>query len=228
MTEPAAARDVLHRVAVHVLARARAGATGRFSLRVAPGGIATPDLPDGRRVRISGDHLVVESDAPGRAAVTSTPIHGSTLAALADAAGADLSQPLDVGHDTPALGDPDAVIELDAGAAREVASCFAAAAAVLDGVLAGLPAGTEATLPRLWPEHFDVAIEVQAAPSRRVNLGVSPGDAFSVEPYLYVGPWTADRPGDPAYWNAPFGAMRTGVDVASGTAFLVDGYRRLA
>jgi hypothetical protein len=36
---------------------------------------------------------------------------------------------------------------------------------------------------------------------------VSPGDDFSAEPYLYVGPWGADRPGDAGYWNAPFGAV---------------------
>ncbi len=30
---------------------------------------------------------------------------------------------------------------------------------------------------------------------------------FHAEPYLYVGPWGPERPGDPAYWNAPFGAI---------------------
>jgi hypothetical protein len=32
-------------------------------------------------------------------------------------------------------------------------------------------------------------------------------------PYLYVGPWTEDRPGDAAYWNAPFGAVLRATDV---------------
>ena len=36
---------------------------------------------------------------------------------------------------------------------------------------------------------------------------MSPGDGFSAEPYLYVGPWSADRPGDAAYWNVSFGAL---------------------
>ena len=27
------------------------------------------------------------------------------------------------------------------------------------------------------------------------------------EPYLYLGPWTDDRPGDAGFWNAPFGAV---------------------
>ena len=88
---------------------------------------------------------------------------------------------------------------------------------------------------QLWPEHFDVAIEAQATAERRVNLGGSPGDAPGDEPYLYVGPWTADRPGDPDFWNAPYGAKRTlselaadpaGI-VAAGATFLLDGYDRL-
>ena len=40
----------------------------------------------------------------------------------------------------------------------------------------------------------------------RSNLGMSTGDLFCPEPYAYVGPWEADRPGDPTYWNAGFGA----------------------
>jgi hypothetical protein len=40
-----------------------------------------------------------------------------------------------------------------------------------------------------------------------VNLGFSPGDGFSDEAYLYVGPWGAARPGPSSFWNAPFGAV---------------------
>ena len=68
-----------------------------------------------------------------------------------------------------------------------------------------------------------------------MNLGGSPGDGSRDEPYLYVGPWTADRPGEPAFWNAPYGAMRTRSElerhpdgvVAAGVEFLLDGYGRL-
>lgn len=226
----------LHRVAVHIVARARVEAAGRFSLRVAPGGFGTPDLaPDGRRVRVSGPNLVVESDAPGAAAVRSVAIHGATLAELAAVAGLDLTQPLDVGHDTPPVGDLDAPIQLDGAGAAGVHEWYRLVAAMLDGVVAALAPEATPTLPRLWPEHFDVAVEAQATADRRVNLGGSPGDGFSAEPYLYVGPWTADRPGDAAFWNAPFGAVRTRAElpaepagaVAAGVAFLLDGYRRL-
>ncbi|MCB0998751.1 MAG: hypothetical protein KDB40_05585 [Acidimicrobiales bacterium] len=236
MTSTSTTRDHLHRIAVHIVARARIEASGRFSLRVTPGGFGTPELgPDGRRVRVSGAHLLVESDVEGSAGAWSTAIAGASLAQLAAFAGVDLSETIDVGHDTPALGDVHAPIELDETGAIALAGWYTQSAAILDGVLASLHSGAASTLPRLWPEHFDVAIEAQATAERRVNLGGSPGDASSDEPYLYVGPWTADRPGDPDFWNAPFGAMRTRSElaadpagpVAAGVAFLLDGYHRL-
>jgi hypothetical protein len=236
MSEPGSTRVTLQRVAVHIVARARIEATGRFSLRITPGGFGTPELgSDGRRVRVSGGHLVVESDAPGAARSSSTPIEGATLGGLAAFAGVDLDDPIDVGHDTPPVGDPTTPLALDHAHAAAIAEWYLAVAAMLDGVAAAIPAAG-VTLPRLWPEHFDLAFDAEARPGVRVNLGGSPGDGFSDEPYLYVAPWTADRPGDPAFWNAPFGATLTrrqlGTDLAdrttAGTAFLLDGYGRLA
>jgi hypothetical protein len=64
-----------------------------------------------------------------------------------------------------------------------------------------------------------------------VNLGFSAGDAFSEEPYAYVGPWGPERPGDDGYWNAPFGALVTRAelgDVAGGVAFMRAGLDRLS
>jgi hypothetical protein len=49
--------------------------------------------------------------------------------------------------------------------------------------------------PILWPEHFDIAIELD-----EVNYGFSPGDEQHAEPYAYVGPWTAPPAGP--LWNA--------------------------
>lgn len=225
--------DALHRIAVHIVARARLQATGRFSLRVTPGGFGTPDFgDDGRRVRVAGSTLIVESDRPGAASIRSAAIGGSTLRALASLAAVDLEAPLDVGHDTPALGDVDANIDIDVDDADATCAWYAAAASALDAVIAALPPDSVPTLPRLWPEHFDVAIEAVARPGVRVNLGASPGDSFLAEPYLYVGPWTSDRPGDPAFWNAPFGAVRPASSLAGdrraeGAAFLLDGFSRL-
>lgn len=232
--EFAATREALHRVTVHVVARARRQATGRFSLRASAGGLATPEFgSDGRRVRLSRGNIVVESDAPGNASAVGRPIDGASLAELATFVGVDLAERLDVGHDTPDLGDIDAPLSVDSAAAAALASWYADVSAALDRVVAEITPDRSATLPRLWPEHFDLAIEVDARPERRVNLGGSPGDGFCPEPYLYVGPWTADRPGDAEFWNAPFGAYRPASSLGSdrverGASFLVAGIERLA
>src|SRR5215210_1234362 len=64
MSDPSPAVRALHQVAVHVVARARQQATGRFSLRVTSGGFGTPELrPDSWRVRVSNGTLLVEADA---------------------------------------------------------------------------------------------------------------------------------------------------------------------
>ena len=56
----------------------------------------------------------------------------------------------------------------------------------------------------LWPEHLDLGITAGA-----INYGASPGDDHFAHPYLYVGPHGGPPPGGPAFWNAPFGAVRT-------------------
>ncbi len=106
-----------------------------------------------------------------------------------------------------------------------VAAWYALGAQALDQVLALSGAAAAPAVIQLWPEHFDLAVDV-AAGTTRVNLGVSPGDGFSAAPYLYVGPWLEGRPGDPAFWNAPFGGFATidaVSDVDAAVAFLERG-----
>jgi hypothetical protein len=56
------------------------------------------------------------------------------------------------------------------------------------------------SLVQLWPEHFDIAIELGSeAKGGRANFGASPGDEDHDEPYIYVGPWSAEVSGD--LWN---------------------------
>jgi len=201
-------RGSLQRVAVHILARARQQATGRFGLRVTPGGFGTPEFGDElTRLRVSGDLLVRESGGEAAARSAAIAIDGATLTDLAAWAGVDLDAELDVGHDTPPLGDARERLMVDASAASALAAWYSLAGDALDRVVAAVPARAAPTLLQLWPEHFDVALDLAAAPERRVNLGASPGDGFHADPYLYVGPWTADRPGDRQFWNAPFGAV---------------------
>lgn len=90
---------------------------------------------------------------------------------------------------------------------------------LLDHLCAELPATAEPAVVQLWPEHFDLGTHVTLAGGDHANLGASPGDGFSDDPYLYVAPWSDARPGDPGYWNAPFGAVRRRDElVVTGTA----------
>ena len=233
----AATRDALQRVAVHIVARARdQGGAHSIGLRVTPGGFGTPEFgPDVTRVRVSGGLILRESGGPDRVTTIAREIDGATLAELADVAGVDLAADLDVGHDTPPLGDPDEPLQIDLAAARALAGWYAKTNAALDHVVASVDADAAPALAQLWPEHFDAALDLAATSDRRVNLGGSPGDGFHGEPYIYVGPWTSDRPGDAHFWNAPFGAvigygeLRAAddpVDVA--TAFFLRGVELLA
>src|SRR4051794_27406186 len=170
MDDPSAALGTLHLVGVHIVARSRQQATGRFSLRITPGGFGTPEFgTDSRRVRVAGGTLIVESDAPGAPASAAEAIDGASLAELAHFAGVDLRAPLDVGHDTPDVGDPDAPLVVDPAAATALAAWYLVVAAVLDRVVESVPSSATPTPTRLWPEHFDAAVEVVARPDVRVN-----------------------------------------------------------
>jgi hypothetical protein len=234
--EFATTRAALQRVAVHIVARARSQATGRFGLRVTPGGFGTPEFGDDlRRVRVSGRSLVVEQGPPGGAASRVVAIDGASLLELAATAEVDLDAPLDVGHDTPELGDRTVPLAVDRAAADALAVWYSVVASGLDRAVGELGEMSSPTMVQLWPEHFDVGVDVAARPDVRVNLGGSPGDGFEDRPYAYVGPWTDDRPGDPTFWNAPFGAVLAYDDVTTSddpvgaiAAFLVDGVRRQA
>jgi hypothetical protein len=234
----AATRTTLHRVATHVLARARYQAVGRFGLRASPGGLATPAYGDDHAVvRLAGAVVLVERASTTAAIV---PVAGSTLRSLASAAGADIDAPFAAGSDAPDVGDPDQVLTADHRAAVALGDWYGFGWRVVDEVLVGLGPLAVASRLQLWPEHFDAGCDVavagggRATSADRCNLGASPGDAAEPEPYLYVGPWSADRPGDERFWNAPFGAvlrhaeLRAAADpVAAGTAFLRLGLSQL-
>ncbi|HEY5025021.1 MAG TPA: hypothetical protein VII76_08600 [Acidimicrobiales bacterium] len=210
MTSPSATRAVLHRVAAHILARRRFAVSGRFGLRSSPGGIATPTFGDDlETVRTAGGTLVREVGGT----TTRLALHGSTLRQLAGFVDVDLDEPFSCGDDTPVLGPVDTPLELVPTAVSEMGDWFALAWRVLDDVLASVPGGSEVATIQLWPEHFDAATTVTLPTAEPVNLGFSPGDGFESEPYVYVGPWGSPRPGDPSFWNAPFGAVRRRSDL---------------
>lgn len=213
----ATTRDALHRVAAHVLARGRFAVTGRFGLRVTPGGFGTPLFgpPDAEdSLRISGTTLVREvrgADGPRSWVV---PLAGATLAEVASAVGVALDPDFSVGTDTPALGDPSAPLSVDPASAAVMADFLAVGAAALDRVLATLGPGAAPVVAQLWPEHFDLGVDVGVG-GVRANVGASVGDHYHATPYAYVGPWGPERPGDPAFWNVGFGALLGYPDVAA-------------
>ncbi len=199
-------RLTLQRVATHVLARRRWVHTRRFGLRVGADGIATPMFgDDDESLRVVGATLFHERRIDGDARTTAASIHGASLRALGAFADVDLGAAFSAGHDTPDVGDLDAPISLDADAVALITNWYRVGHEALDRTIAAR-ANAAASAVQLWPEHFDLAVDLAAGRSR-ANLGVSPGDGFSAEPYAYVGPWDAARPGDAAYWNAPFGAV---------------------
>ncbi len=222
----------LHTIAAHILARRRFVVSGRFGLRAAPGGITTPAFGgDPETVRISGVTLVREVGG----STTRAPINGSTLRQLAGFVDVDVERPFSCGDDTPPVGPLDTPFDLSPAIVTEIADWFALAWRVLDAVLGAVPDQSEVATIQLWPEHFDAATTVTLPSKGPVNLGFSPGDSFESEPYLYVGPWGTERPGDPAFWNVPLGAMRRRSEILamvdpteSCRQFLAEGLRLVA
>lgn len=80
----------------------------------------------------------------------------------------------------------------DAAARAELAAWFAAARLALLDVTGGEANVSE---PRVWPHHFDLGQLVLLDPElgsergRSIGLGLSLGDAFLAEPYVYVNPY---------------------------------------
>lgn len=79
---------------------------------------------------------------------------------------------------------------------------------------------------RCWPHHFDIAVLVSLEPghaesARSIGVGVSPGDDYYAQPYLYVSPYPkpdTDRlpalpPGGRWHTKDFFAAVATGADI---------------
>jgi hypothetical protein len=178
-------RAALHALAEQVLAAARYRATGHISLAATPGGFGTPAFGDGESVRVDGVELVhTKAGSERRTRIT-------TIAAAAEFVGVVAgAPPVYTAATSIAIGEP---LAIDVAAAGVVASWYALGDAVLRGLKARYP-GVDATEPQLWPEHFDLAIELgDSDAGTRANYGASPGDTTIGEPYLYVGPWDARR-----------------------------------
>lgn len=200
----AGTRATLHLLATHVLGRRRYDVSGRFGLRATPNGFGTPAFGEEPEVvRIAGVTLVHEVGA----GTSRLPIAGSTLRHLASFVGADIDAEFSVGNETPVVEDPDAPLTLQPESTATLAQWYSLAWQVLDSFLDAVGPESEPATIQLWPEHFDAATTIALSGDEHVNVGFSPGDSFEDGPYAYVGPWSSRRPGDPGFWNAPFGAV---------------------
>ena len=89
--------------------------------------------------------------------------------------------------------------EVDAAAASALGDFYGFGCSVLEQLRADEVDGEPSTVG-LWPEHFDIAIDLGLeSAGKRATIGASPGDESHPEPYLYVAPWTAEVSGE--HWN---------------------------
>ena len=191
--ELVATRVALHRLAERVLSPVRQRANGKIGLRWTLGGFGTPFFGADAQVRVDGGELVVEVGGEERR---------SALTTVRDAAAA-------VGFDLRGTDEDhaDAPLRIDVQASRFLGDWFGFAVSVLEQLRAEAPPEWEPSRVQLWPEHFDMAVELGSEElERRAGLGCSPGDEVHPEPYLYVTPWTARPVGE--LWQASgfFGA----------------------
>lgn len=189
-------RLALHRLASYVIAPARYRQTERFGLRATEDGFGTPQFGD-RRIRVMGAELIDEKgDEVRKVPVTS-------LSAAAEFLDEGIDPETAAEHDSPAVGDADADLGIDAAASLWLGQWFNAAFDALNTVR-GDDASVDASEPQLWPGHFDPAIEI-GDEDHRGSYGASPGDHVITEPYLYASAWWPDRLNidrEDAFWNA--------------------------
>jgi hypothetical protein len=112
---------------------------------------------------------------------------------------------------------------VDIAAATALGDLYGLGCSVLEQLRADEADG-DPSIVQLWPEHFDIAIELGSEPAgRRADFGVSPGDGDHPEPYLYVAPWIAEVSGE--LWNAT--GFR-GAEMAYEELIAADDHRRAA
>ncbi len=183
----AQARDALHSLAAAVVSPTMQRATGETALRFSRGGFATPFFGNDVQLRVEGDVLHMQ---------VADRVQSAQITNLADAAGFvgfDLTR-----FDLAAADEPLAV---DGAAARYLGDVYGFAFSVLEELRARADASMEPSLVNLWPEHFDVFVEIGSDHhGLRAAYGVSSGDANHPEPYAYVAPWTARPTGE--LWQA--------------------------
>jgi hypothetical protein len=222
-------REALHKLAVYVISPARARHNPRqLALRATPGGFGTaPYGPAATVLRVDGDQLLIETPEMRNA----EPI--TSIAAAARLAGIDPDTDQQDRYDVPPHGDLDATLPVDPDASRLVGAWFALATDALESLRFEARPEDAASIVRIWPEHFDAAIDL-GRDAQRTTFGASAGDRHHHAPYLYV--TRPEPPADDAFWNADwfsgayigYDAIASAVDpVAAAAGFYRDARRRV-
>jgi len=169
----------LHRLAVYVVSPAQRLVNGEIILESSHGGFSTFEY-DGHVARVVDDRLVLDGAAH--------PI--TTLRAAATALGIEPDVGQQEQFDVPPHGDLDEPLEIDLTAAAVLADWYEFATEALEHLRGHAGPGDDVTIVRIWPEHFDAAIDMgDGDAGRRATYGGSPGDRPHAEPYLYASPW---------------------------------------
>lgn len=187
-----ATRRSLHQLAFFALAPARHAVTGKIGLRYTHGGFGSPFFGANEQVRFENGNLVRQ-----REFVQSYPI--TTLANAVEVLNIPYRRVWFDGIDDPPY--PVGVnerLELDEASSAAIGEWFGFGTSVLEQ-LRRIPHGVDVSRVQLWPEHFDLAIEIGPAETR-ASYGASPGDDHHPEPYLYVSTENSIDRSNP-FWN---------------------------
>jgi hypothetical protein len=189
-------RDALHRLAVYVISPAQRLVNGEIIMRPSEGGFSTFEFGDGHVVGVRLDRFIVDGNE-------------HPITSLREAAGLVGIEP-DVGQqdqfDVPPYGDLDELLPVQRDAAMALGDWYAFAEETLETLRADAGPDDDATIVRIWPEHFDAAIDLgDGDRQRRATYGASPGDRHYDEPYIYASPWAGRIDGffdDPTFKGA--------------------------
>ncbi len=180
-------RRSLHVLAQRVIGPVRERAHEHRGLRWTRGGFGTPFFGADAQVRVEHGVLVVQSRFRERR----SPL--TTLAAAADLIGFDLT-----GDETEIGAQPLAV---DLNAANFIGDFLGFATGVLEQLRADVPSDYEPGRVELWPDTFDLVVEIGLEHSgRRAAFGASLGNPDAPEPFLFVTPLDARPTGE--LWRA--------------------------
>ena len=193
----ATTREALHALACYVVSPARKARTGRIGLRPIGDGFGTPQFDDGTRIVVRGNALAVE---PGEEIVDH---HGAGRRCVPR--GRPQRPTLASAPTSPRSSPTCSCTSTSMRPWRLVAGTGWDSPCSTSFRVIWAERAAAFSEAQLWPEHFDLAVDVELVDGRHVNIGFSPGDGFLDEPYVYVGP--QDMTGlDGDFWNASFGA----------------------